>query len=736
MGFVNNFAQQHCSREQVTSWLDKKKPAGNKPPASVYLKYQSVDYMYEYNTKSHHTDEYENKDLVIRRAQAFDMKLHFKGRAYDRTKDQIYLRFKIGGSPSQHDGTLIYVEVGKAKGANEWSATMMPDGANCIKVTVNVPKDAIVGRYRVAMKVDSQAGDGQVKVRKYTFGDVIIIFNPFSFSDDVYMKDEVERKEYVMNDVGGVYWGQAKNPQRMEWTFGQFELNVLDIALRLLREGKNAKADPIKNLKLCRQPAHVARILTAMVNSQDDNGVLEGRWDGCYGNDIKPGDWNGSVAILTKWNSQNKSVKYGQCWVFSGVLTTLLRALGIPARSVTNFQSAHDTEYNMSIDTFVYENGEQSEKTRSGDSVWNFHVWNDAWMKRADLPYSGYDGWQSIDATPQEPSSGIYQCGPAPLTAIRNGQVNIGYDTGFVYGEVNADRNMFLVDEKEKVIKIIEKDTKHCGKSISTDEPGQQVGHYKRLDITNQYKHPEGSAEEREAYERAKLRGRLPDWHDEFKLEKEGEITIGIESDKTCLCTSESITFTVKVSNHSSEQKDCQINTRIDSMMYCGKRLHGIKQTKTSKVLQPNESHQFTIGSSFSDHGFLLDSLPLLKCVTSVRVGDQMYMDSLVLVGEHPDCFDWVSSPNVKVGVNEMSYKITNKFPVQLNNFILKLEGKGIYEEIKIGKSVEPGKVIEGKVEFLANKKGSFQVTSKLCSNEVSNITKSYALTVASSGTK
>ena len=51
---------------------------------------------------------------------------------------------------------------------------------------------------------------------------------------------------------------------------------------------------------------------------------------------------------------------------------------------------------------------------------------------------------------------------------------------------------MFLVDEKEKVIKMIEKDTKHCGKSISTDEPGQVAGKYKRLDITNQYKHPEG----------------------------------------------------------------------------------------------------------------------------------------------------------------------------------------------------------------------------------------------------
>ena len=35
----------------------------------------------------------------------------------------------------------------------------------------------------------------------------------------------------------------------------------------------------------------------------------------------------------------------------------------------------------------------------------NFHVWNDCWMKRPDLP-SGYDGWQVVDATPQETSSG------------------------------------------------------------------------------------------------------------------------------------------------------------------------------------------------------------------------------------------------------------------------------------------------------------------------------------------
>lgn len=35
----------------------------------------------------------------------------------------------------------------------------------------------------------------------------------------------------------------------------------------------------------------------------------------------------------------------------------------------------------------------------------NFHCWNDVWMKRPDLPL-GYDGWQVVDATPQETSDG------------------------------------------------------------------------------------------------------------------------------------------------------------------------------------------------------------------------------------------------------------------------------------------------------------------------------------------
>lgn len=56
-------------------------------------------------------------------------------------------------------------------------------------------------------------------------------------------------------------------------------------------------------------------------------------------------------------------------------------------------------------------------------------------MSRPDLPY-GNGGWQAVDATPQEASDGMFRCGPASLTAVRNGQVYLKHDCPFVFAEV------------------------------------------------------------------------------------------------------------------------------------------------------------------------------------------------------------------------------------------------------------------------------------------------------------
>jgi transglutaminase-like putative cysteine protease len=116
----------------------------------------------------------------------------------------------------------------------------------------------------------------------------------------------------------------------------------------------------------------------------------------------------------------------------------MLRSAGIPARPVTNYDSGHDTDGNKSLDYYWKADG-TVDAARNRDSIWNFHVWCDAWMKRPDR--LGQDGWQAVDATPQEESDGAYQCGPASHSAVK-GDVGGNYDVDFVYAEVrNGPQN-------------------------------------------------------------------------------------------------------------------------------------------------------------------------------------------------------------------------------------------------------------------------------------------------------
>ena len=58
------------------------------------------------------------------------------------------------------------------------------------------------------------------------------------------------------------------------------------------------------------------------VNSADEQGVLTGNWSGNYEGGCSPLDWVGSQEILEEYHKTGRPVKYGQCWVFSGVVTT------------------------------------------------------------------------------------------------------------------------------------------------------------------------------------------------------------------------------------------------------------------------------------------------------------------------------------------------------------------------------------------------------------------------------
>ncbi|KAG7244880.1 hypothetical protein INR49_026544, partial [Caranx melampygus] len=328
--------------------------------------------------------------------------------------------------------------------------------------------------------------------------------------DVVYLADERLLQEYIMNEAHWEDRGEGKQGGSVCQTSKQidgsrvgrqarrqgFEDDVMDICFEILDNSKDALRNSKKDIEKRSDPVYVGRTITAMVNYDErDRGVLWGRWNEPYTDGVAPYRWTGSVPILQKWSKAGaKPVKYGQCWVFAGVACTVLRCLGIPTHHITNFDSAHDSDGNLSID-FLW--NEKLESLDGSESSWNFHCWVESWMRRDDLP-KGNDGWQVLDPTPQELSDGEYRCGPCPVIALKEGNMKMKYDAPFIFAEVNADMIFWIVkpDGTRQKIKV---DQRTVGKNIST----KSVYSNQREDVTLHYKYPEGSKKEREVYEKA-----------------------------------------------------------------------------------------------------------------------------------------------------------------------------------------------------------------------------------------
>lgn len=232
-----------------------------------------------------------------------------------------------------------------------------------------------------------------------------------------------------------------------------------------------------------------------ILNSPDDDGLLLGNWSTDFSGGVAPTKWGGSVEIMQRFYKKKKTVKFAQCWVFAGCLTTIARAVGIPSRIVTNYSSAHDTQASMTVDYFVDDDGKIMEEMNA-DSIWNYHVWNEVWMTRPDLGNNengDYDGFQAIDATPQEMSDEMYRCGPASIAAVKRGEILKPYDNTFLYAEVNADKVFWHYTGVGNPLKLMKKDEFGIGHFIST----KALGRWERQDITRTYKYEERTDEER-----------------------------------------------------------------------------------------------------------------------------------------------------------------------------------------------------------------------------------------------
>ncbi|XP_018423459.1 PREDICTED: protein-glutamine gamma-glutamyltransferase 4 [Nanorana parkeri] len=682
------------------------------------LRTLKVDFMKHQNACNHNTSDYDNPHLILRRGQKFTLKASFSRAVTPR--DKIVLQFTTSSRPSKANGSLVQVDVNQADLRKDWSATICECHGNEYTISVNSPANAIIGKYQLSVIT----GRGIV----YMAGDcsIYILFNPWCEDDAVYMPGEEERMEYVLNDTGYIYVGSSTKITARPWNFGQHEVDVLDCCMYLL-EHSDLKASAK------RDPVILSRKFSALVNSNDDNGVLTGNWSGMYDAGISPTAWTGSSAILQQYHKTKRPVRFGQCWVFSGVLTTVMRCIGIPARSVTNFNSAHDTEENLKIDYYMNEQGETIDDI-SSDSVWNFHVWNDVWMKRPDLP-NGHDGWQAIDATPQEKSQGIFQCGPCSLKAIKEGVVYLPYDGKFLFAEVNADKIQWLVtwtDGEEEFTKVKE-EQKNIGKFISTKAINKNF----KEDITLQYKHREGSEEERTAFGTAcsHLKSDICMVFAAPPPPPPPGIKLQITGDNELL-PGNTLSLNIVLENESDEAKTVTVNAGCQLQTYTGKVIASLACTnQTVEVAGKHaESVPFNVAADL-----------YMKSV--VLVGDELMIRVNVIV-ETKDKNEKVSEflmipfiyPSLKVEMPEtakidedftctLTFKNTLNIP--LEKCELHVEGLGIFKLEKFDQGdVRPGGIFRSKIICAPKKAGEKKIVAELISKQIKGISAERMITI------
>ncbi|NXF06094.1 TGM4 glutamyltransferase, partial [Smithornis capensis] len=698
------------------------------------LKATGVDFLKSQNTREHHTDAYNIKNLVVRRGQPFKVQVGLNREL--RANDKLSLRFGIGENPLKIRGSLMSLKPEREQDFNGWKISFVKkSGRECLLSVTSSP-NAPVGKYTLNVKTGTH-------IYKPENGVIYLLFNPWCKDDVVFMEDEAQKKEYVLNDTGYIYCGTPSNIYGRPWNFGQFEDFMLDACMDLLDKSKLSLANR-------RDPAYVSRAMSALVNANDDSGVLMGNWSGNYRGGTPPTDWIGSVTILQNYFKTKKPVCYGQCWVFAGVLNTVMRCLGVPSRCVSNFNSAHDTEDNLRVDVYLNEKGEKL-NSMSLDSVWNFHVWNDVWMKRTDLP-DGFDGWQAIDSTPQEQSQGMFQCGPCPVKAVKEGDVYLPYDGKFVYAEVNADQVYWLVKKvngKNKYIKI-GTETRDIGKNIST----KAVGQNKRRDITLEYKYPEGSKEERKSMERAysfiRPSGIVP-------RSKYATTEMGASIAVNPMVMHETVTksglhleithtevlhpgnplelaITVKTSTPGSWTIDligsCQLQ------YYTGKVQANLGTIKETINLEGKSEKQIPLKIAPDAYMKTLASMDdevaiLVTAIAEVKETNDKLTKETSMRFEYPPIT--VQMPETAKLNNDFTcaFIFKNKLNVTLENCKLLVEGLGIFKMTTFDQGdIMPGRIMKSEIICTPTRLGEKKIVAKLISNQIKGISTEKAITI------
>ncbi|XP_032153608.1 erythrocyte membrane protein band 4.2 isoform X1 [Sapajus apella] len=542
---------------------------------------KSCDFQVARNNEEHHTKALSSRRLFVRRGQPFTIILHFRApvHAFLPALKKVALTAQTGEQPSKVNKTQATFQISSLGDQKLWSAVVEERDAQSWTISVTTPADAVIGHYSLLLQFSGR--------KPCLLGQFTLLFNPWNRDDAVFLNNEAQRREYLLNQNGLIYLGTADCIQAESWDFGQFEGDVIDLSLRLLNEDKH--------IEKWSQPVHVARVLGALLHALKEKRVLPTPQTQATEEGALLNKRRGSVPILRQWlTGRGRPVYDGQAWVLAAVACTVLRCLGIPARVVTTFASAQGTGGRLLLDEYYNEEGLQNGEGQRG-RIWIFQTSTECWMTRPALP-QGYDGWQILH--PCAPNGGrvLGSCDLVPVRAVKEGMLGLTPAVSDLFAAINASCVVWKCREDGK-LELTDSNTKYVGNNIST----KGVGSDRCEDITQNYKYPEGSLQEKEVLERVK-KERMKFGKDNGicppSFQTANPLYLFLKAPSSLPLRGDG-QISVTLINH-SEQKAVQLAIGVQAVHYNGVLAAELWRKKLSLTLSDNLEKTITIGLLFS----------------------------------------------------------------------------------------------------------------------------------------
>lgn len=673
------------------------------------LSIKSCDFHVAENNEEHHTSAISSQHLILRRGQSFTITLNFRAPTHKflSALKKVALIAQTGEQPSKTNKTLAIIPISSLGDEKGWSAAVEERDALHWTISVTTPVDAVIGRYSLLLQVSGR--------KQYPLGQFTLLFNPWNRHDAVFLQNEAQRTEYVLNQNGFIYLGTADCIQEEPWDFGQFERDVMDLSLNLLSVDKQVKD--------WNQPAHVARMVGTLLYAIKRKRVLPISQTQAAQEGALLYKRRGSVPILRQWlTGQGRAVYEIQAWVFAAIACTVLRCLGIPARVVTTFDSAQGTNGSLLVDEYYNEEGLQNGEGQRG-RIWIFQTSVECWMNRPDLS-RGYDGWQILHPRAPNGVEVLGSCNLVPVRAVKEGELQVDPAVPELFAAVNASCVVWKCCEDGK-LELTNSNKKNVGNCIST----KVVGSDRCEDITQNYKYPAGSLQEKDVLERVQ-KERMKPGKDNGMCPPSGELReplhLFLEAPSSLPLRGNG-RLSVTLINPTDEEKKVQLVIGAQALYYNGVLATGLWRQMQFLMLGPNQVLRISTSLSFAcfeqnppENSFLRVTAMARHSHTSLSC----FAREDVAIGR-PNLVIEMPNRAAQYQPLTVSVRMHNSLDAPMQNCIISIFGRGlIHREKRYGLgSVWPGSSLNTQFQFTPTHLGLQRLTVEVDCDMFQNLT-------------